>query len=106
MLYRANMPLDLETVGVMLCSSPSILCHLHSEVLRVFLGMAASVAATFSCRIGGRQIRWAIVSRYHPRTVFRVDHAPYPYLGLFREMEYIRRRQATKAGKGGLSPYL
>ena len=98
------MPLDPATAGVMLCSSPSILCHLHREVLRAFLGMAASAAATFSCRIGGRQSRWAIVSRYHPRTVFRVDHAPYPCLGLFREMKYIRRRQATIAEKVACLP--
>ena len=98
------MSLDPATDKVILCSSQSILLHMRREVVCAFLGMAASAAATFSCRIGGRQSRWEIVSRYHPRTVFRVDHAPYPCLGLFREMEYIRRRQATIAEKVACLP--
>ena len=67
---RVNIHLNPETAGLMLCSSPRSLRHLCREVVRAFLGMAASASATLSCRIGGRCSRWEIVSRSHPRTVF------------------------------------
>ena len=50
---RVNMPLDLVTAGVILRSSPRSLIHLRKGAVRTFLGMAASVAANFSCRLGG-----------------------------------------------------
>ena len=73
---RVNMPLDLATAGVMLCSSPRSLQHLRSEIECAFLGMSASAATTFSCCLGGNCSRWAIVLMSHPRTVFWVDQAP------------------------------
>ena len=50
---RVNMPLDPETAGVMLCRIPRSLRHSRNEVVRNFLGMSESAAATFSCRLGG-----------------------------------------------------
>ena len=94
-----NMPLNTAMDGVMLHRIPRSLHHLSREVVRAFLGMAASAAATLSCRLGGRRSKWEIVSRSHLRTVFRVDHAPYPYPILFREMAYLRLVSAYLLGR-------
>ena len=76
---RVNMPLDPYMTGVVLCSSPRRLRHMHPlhhlhhflrEVVRAFLWMASNAASTFSCRLGGRHSRWAIVSSSHPRNFF------------------------------------
>ena len=65
---RVNIHLDPATAGVMLRISPRSVCHLRSEVVRAFLGMAASTTSTFSCSMGGGggRSRRAIVSRSHP----------------------------------------
>ena len=94
-----NMPLDLETVGVMLRSSPRSFRHFCSEVECAFLGMASSVAATFYCLLGGRCSRWEIVARSHPRTVFRVDRSPSPFPRLFRMMGSLRSVSASLLGR-------
>ena len=73
-----NMPLDLAMDRVMLRSSPRILRHLRSDMVCAVLGMAASSALKFYCRLGEKGSKCDIVSRSHPRTVFRVDQAPYP----------------------------
>ena len=96
---RVNMPLDPVTAGVILRNSPRSMHHLCSEVECVFLGMAASTAATFYCRLGGRRSRWAIMSRSHPRNVFIVDRAPYPCPRLFWEMGYLRSVSASVLGQ-------
>ena len=75
---RVNMPLDPETAGVMLPSIPRSLCPLLSDVVCAVLGVAASVASTFSCGLGGSCSKWVIVPRSHLRTVFQMDQAPYP----------------------------
>ena len=94
-----NMPLDLETVGVMLRSSPRSLRHFGSEVECASLGVAAIVAATFSCHLGGRRIRWEIMAGSHPRTVFRVDRSPSPFPRLFRMMGSLRLVSASLLGR-------
>ena len=81
---RVNIPLDPATAGVMLHSSPRRFSHLCSEVECAFLGMAASAAAKFYYRLGGRRSRWAIVLMSQPRTVFRVEQAPSSCPSLFR----------------------
>ena len=103
---RVNMPLDLETAEVMLRSSPRSLRHLCSEVECVFLGMAASTAATFYCCLGGKRSRWAIMSRSHPRTVFLVDWDPSPCPSFFWEMGYLRSVSASPLAGTLLSPSL
>ena len=81
-----NMPLDPETAGVMLHSSPRSLRHLRTEVLRASQGMVASAAATLSRRVGGRQSKCTIVSRSQPSIFFWVDHSPSTCTSFLREM--------------------
>ena len=84
---HVNIPLDPAIAGVMFFIIPRSLQHLRREVVRVSLGMINSAATTFSCLLGGRRIRWAILSRSYPRTVFRVDHTPSLCPSFFTEME-------------------
>ena len=92
---RVNIPLDTATAGMMFHISLRSFHHLHREVVRAFLGMATSAAATFSCCLGERRSRWEIVYRSHLRTILWVDHAPYPCTRLFREMGYLRLVSAS-----------
>ena len=87
---HVNMPLFTERAAVMLCSKPRSLRHLRSEVECALLGMAASVAATFSCIIGGRCSRWTFALMSHLSTVFRVDQPPSSCPCFFLEMGYLR----------------
>ena len=96
---RVNITLDPVTAGVMLCSSPRRLRNLRREVVRAFQVMAASTAATLSRRVGGRQSRCAIVSRPHPRTIFRVDHALSPCPSFFMDIDYFLLVPTSSLGK-------
>ena len=93
-----NMHLDPATAGVMLRISPRSLRHLRMEVVRTYPGMAASAAATFSCLLGGRHMRWAFVSRSHPMTVSWADHFQSPCPRFFREMESFRLMSKSSLG--------
>ena len=96
---RVNMPLDPETAGVMLRSSPRSLRYLHKDLLRAFLEMAFSAVATFFCCLGGRRSRWAIVSMYHLITALRMDYSQFPCRVFFREMVYLRLVSASLLGR-------
>ena len=99
MFTRVQHALNPATARVVLRSSPSTLRHLCSEVECAFLVVSASAAANFYCRLGRRRSRWAIVLMSHPRTLFRVDQAPYSCPSLFWDMGSLRLVSDSSLGR-------
>ena len=70
------MPLNPEMAGLMLRIILRSLRHFFSEVVRIFLGMAASAAATFSFRLGGKVQQ--VVNRVQVPHEDRLPGGPFP----------------------------
>ena len=97
------MHLEPTMARVILYSRPNSLLHLRSDVVCTVLEMAYSSASTLTCRLGRRSMNWATVSRFHPRTIFKVNQDPYPCPSFLREMGSFLPVSVSSLGNNNLS---
>ena len=99
-LKRPRLP---GSANAMLRSSPISDCHFRSEVRCWWRGMARILSNCFA-RCSGNSIVRCIVSIFHPRTIFTVDHDASPFSSFFVELgSFLKTMSPVDNGQSTVS---